>query len=177
MSMKKTNRLNSSSIMYWGMIVAVSLSLLFCSSMCLGDTFKDREMSGYTVVDRKGSVSLRSTKTDSLTPVEVNETLLPDQILVIEQGASLKVRGITGEEVVLEGPKKGMLQSLLSSKKTGIREFVKKTLSKIPTAKVSEKKIDISTQSAGLTRGAKSSRKPMPYIWKVKRTQKETNKK
>jgi hypothetical protein len=56
-------------------------------------------------------------------------------------------------------------------------DFVKKTLSKVPAVKENEKKVGISTQSAGLTRGAQSPRKSMPYIWKVKKKSQESDKK
>lgn len=173
---KKRTALKASSTIHWRMIVVVGLFLLLCSSICLGDTTEVREIIGATVLDQKGSVSVKKAGTDSLTPVEINETLGPDQILVIEKGASLELRGAAGENIVLEGPKKGALQSLLLAEKSGIGEFVKKTLDKIPTVKGGEKKVDISTQAAGFTRGARSHRKPMPYIWKVKKSKEESDK-
>ena len=82
----------------------------------------------------------------------------------------------SGEEIVLKGPSQGKLQDLLTAKTSPSEDFVRKTLSKIPAAKEDDKKVDISTTSAGLTRGAKNPRKSMPYIWKVKTKAKEPDK-
>ena len=157
-------------------ILIKSIFLLMCVSVCLGETQGDRTKDTWTVVDQTGRVFLKEAKTDSLAPIEVNEMLVSDQVLVIGKGASIRLKNPSGQDVVLEGPKKGTLQTLLSFRRTEMGDLVKKTLDKIPAVKGGEKRVKISTQAAGFTRGAKSQRKPMPYIWKVKKSKEKSDK-
>ncbi|MFQ6091715.1 MAG: hypothetical protein ACE5OR_03370 [bacterium] len=156
--------------------LSVAFSLLCCLSISYSDALQDRKPEGFPVVEVKGTVSVKSSETATPSSVKVDGLLLPDQLLNLEKGACLKLRRPSGEVVVLDGPAEGTVQDLLSSKKPGVVEFVQKTLKKIPAAKRGEGKVEISTQSAGLTRGAKSRREPMPYIWKIKKQPKKSEK-
>ena len=136
-----------------------------------GYAAEEKANSEYTVVDLKGSVEMKLTASDSLRRITNKMTLQPERELVMAKDATLKLKNEKGDEVILEGPMMGKLEQLLLLQKSKTA-FVKKTLDKIPAAAGGEKKVDISTQSAGMTRGAKPHVRRMPYIWKVKKSAK-----
>ena len=146
----------------------ISFTMLCYVSMNYGQAEENLKPDVFTVVEAGGNVFQKGTVKDTLVRLTVGETLNQDAFISIVKDGTLKLKRASGEEIVLKGPSQGKLQDLLT-KKPVPGDFVRKTLSKIPAAKGDEKKVDMSTQSAGLTRGAKSPRKSMPYIWKVKK--------
>lgn len=171
MKTKRMTRARALSTIHWGFFLAVSLSILFSTSIHIGYASEETE---YTVIGSKGSIQVNLTTSDSLIQVTDNMTLQQDRMIVMAEDASLKLKRGTEEEIVLAGPMKGKLGILLVLQKSK-ETFVKKTLDKIPAATGSEKKVDISTQSAAMTRGAKPHARQMPYIWKVKKTDKTSS--
>ena len=159
------------------MAVVMSLAMLCCVSVNSGHGEENPKTEGFTVTEVTGYIFHRLSEKDTLIQVEVGKTISQDSFISIVKGASLKLKKASGELIIFEGPSEGTLKDLLAEKEAPTREFVKKTLSKIPGVKGDERKVDISTQSAGLTRGAKSPVKSMPYIWKVKKKAEESDKK
>jgi hypothetical protein len=172
LAMKK----NEMSRMEFSSIIHIFLFIL--SMICLipagnAQAVDEKKPETYTIMDVKGDVLWRASEDTLVRPVEVNGNVLSTYILEMKEGSSLKLKESSGGEVVLQGAMKGTVGGLVAATRSETSDFVKRTLSKIPTAKDGEKKIDISTPSAGLTRAAKAQKKPMPYIWKVKQTEKK----
>ena len=164
-------------LMKQAMAVLISLTVLCCVSLDYGYAERNTKVEVYTVIELSGDVVQKSSGKDTLLQVTVGDTLNHDAVLNIVKDGTLKIKSPSGKEIVLEGPCQGELKDLVAEKRVPSGDFVKNTLFKIPALKENEKKVDISTTSAGLTRGAESPRKSMPYIWKVKKSSKKSGKK
>ncbi|UCE17325.1 MAG: hypothetical protein JSV84_10515 [Gemmatimonadota bacterium] len=157
--------------------VLISFTVLWCVPMNSSHAEDEGQAGAFTVEEVEGSALQKKSEKDTLIQVSVGEEISQDAVLRIAKDASLKLKKASGEIVVLGGPSQGELQDLLKAKTSPSEDFIKKTLSKIPAVEGDEKKVDISTQSTGLTRGAHSPRKSMPYIWKVKKNAAASEKK
>ena len=153
------------------------LSLLCCFSLSPSGGLEGAHAEGFTVEDVKGNAWVTKSGSDTLSAVEVGTRLLAQQFVTIETGAALKLKPGSGDVVVLQGPVEGTVHDLLSARLVRAEGFVRSTLDKIPAAQRGERKVGISTPSAGLTRGAKSRTAKMPYIWKIQRRPKQAEKK
>ena len=169
MMTEKLIPLRACAVIHWVLLMAVLMSF---NVLCTAE--EQETMPVYTIVELKGDVRAKVAPSDSFSTISKNMGLKTDLELMMAKGSSLKIRVTEGDEVVLEGPMSGTLERLLILQKA--REIlVKKTLDKIPEASGSEKKVEISTQSTSMTRGAKPQAKPMPYIWKVNKRAKTSS--
>ena len=168
------NRRKTVSTIHWCLLLTVSVPFLLAFTAG-GRAEEEKTMPVYAVVDLKGQVQVRSATADSLSTLLSTEMALrPDQELVLAKDASLKIRVTEGAEMVLEGPMQGKLDHLLLLQKSK-DALVKKTLDKIPAVTENETKVEMSSQTAGMTRGAKLHQRPMPYIWKIQKSQRTSS--
>jgi len=158
-------------------LAAGTLLMLLCMPGGEAQGIEGQKDTVYVVTEMIGVVMGHATEAEPLHRITINAGLSAGFLIEVGKGSSLKLRSPAGNTVTVNGPAEGTLRSLESARTSGTEDFVRQTLNKVPGPQNGEKKIDISTPPSGLTKAAKVQRRPMPYIWKVKQTEKKTESK
>ncbi len=147
-------------------IIIVLLTISTISLIFANDTIKIKKVNGSAYIFNEDLNKWEILKT--------NNQLSFDTIVKI-QDKSLLYLIVNNDESIISGPFTGRLGELLSND-SKYDEAINHIIKKIPDAKQSDRKIEITVQSAAVIKGNKVNIKKVPYKWQISKEKTNSNK-